>query len=518
MLARRPEERFGNLGEVIDALDGLLGLAGNGSFTPREDQANLLEACVHTFNSAPSARMRFWLLPAILSACCALAMLCLLTGRMVGAGVFATLGLWTGAADFVLVGIRRRTPLFLRVCELFGTGRLSEWLTAAAALAILVVLLIIVHLFWVWLGLGLLAIGIAVAIHAAFDRQAEAERRVPLEQIEAMLRALRLQGREENALRQFVCVYSGTHWEEFYEALFGYCAKRDARLRWGRIERAGSRPRFAGWRDPIASWLDAAIERRREAEVTATLWKFEERNLQSLGENLVSARRKARRSALAMVATAAEIRESIRTSAGAIIVNRSIGRAMHEAAVKPEQVLLEHERGLLADAERERSNLVARAFTLLLGPKVRFLAGAALLAGCIAWMHQNAMISAEHAAALLEAAKTGDVEALQSHAEAGVAHAREVAAQPTRPLDLPDVPPAILALVSSFGAGVGGLILIVSSLFAGMRITFFAIPAAAIPVLLPRLWHPALGALDPSLVPSMVGVALLVAGVFFGRR
>ena len=155
---------------------------------------------------------------------------------------------------------------------------------------------------------------------------------------------------------------------------------------------------------------------------------------------------------------------------------------------------------------------------MLLGPKVRFLAGAALLAGCIAWMHQNAMISAEHAAALVEAAKAGDVEAIQSHAEAGVAHAREVAAQPTRPLDLPDVPPALLALVSSFGAGVGGLILIVSSLFAGIRITFFAIPAAAIPVLLPRLWHPALGALDPSLVPSLVGVAILAVGIFFGRR
>ena len=200
------------------------------------------------------------------------------------------------------------------------------------------------------------------------------------------------------------------------------------------------------------------------------------------------------------------------------MVNRSIAWAMHEAAVKPEKVLLEHERGLLPEPERERSNIVARAVTMLLGPKVRFLAGAALLAGCIAWMHQNAMISAEHAAALVEAAKAGDVEAIQSHAEAGVAHAREVAAQPTRPLDLPDVPPALLALVSSFGAGVGGLILIVSSIFAGIRITFFAIPAAAIPVLLPRLWHPALGGLDPSLVPSSVGVAILAAGVFFGRR
>jgi serine/threonine protein kinase len=518
MLAKRPEDRYANVSEVINALEGFLGVAGTGSFAPREDQANLLEACVNTFNASPSARMRSWLLPAILAACFALALLCLLTGRIVGAGVFAGLGFWTAAADFVLVGARRRTPLFLRVCELISRARLSEWATAAAALAILVALLFIVQLFWVWLGLGFLAVGIAVAIHAAFDRHAEAERRAPVEQVEEMLRTLRAQGRDEDAVRQFVCSYSGPRWEEFYETLFGYDFKHEARRRWGRSERAGSRPKFAAWRDPIASWLDAAIAARRAADETATLWKIEERNLQSLGENLVSARRKARRSALAMVATAAEFKESVRAGEGAITVNRSIVWAMHEAAVKPEKVLLQHERGLLPEPGQDRSNLLARAVTMLLGPKVRFLAGAALLAGCVAWMHQNAMISAEHAAALVEAAKAGDVEAIQSHAEAGVAHARQRAALPTRPLELPDVPPALLVLVSSFGAGVGGLILIVSSLLGGIRIPLFAIPAAAIPVLLPTLWHPMLGGLDPSLVPSIAGIALLAVGIFFSRR
>lgn len=520
MLAKKPEERYSDLREAIHALEGFLGVGGTGSFAPREDQANLLETNVDTFNSAPSAKRRSWLLPAILAACCLFAVLCLVTGRVLGSGVFATLGLWTAVADFVLVGIRRRTPLFLRVCELIGTGRLSEWVTGAIALAILVALLFIMHLFWIWLGLGLLAVGLAVAFHAAFDRQADEERRPALNQVEGMLRALRMQGRDEEELRQFVCVYSGTHWEEFYEALFGYDAKREARLRWGRTEGAGSRPRFMVWRDPVADWLDAAIARRRKADQVATLWKIEERNLQSLGVNLVSARRKARRSALAMVATAADIRESLSpgATASAIMVNRSIVWSMHEAAVNPEKVLLEHEQGLIPDPERERSDVAVRAFTMLLGPKVRFLAGAVLLAGCVAWMHQNAMISAEHAAALVEAAKAGDVDAIQSHAEAGVAHARQMAAQPTRPLDLPNAPPALLTLVSSFGAGVGGLILIVSSFFAGIRITFFAIPAAAIPLLLPRLWHPALGGIDPSLVPSLAGVALLAAGVFFGRR
>ena len=325
----------------------------------------------------------------------------------------------------------------------------------------------ILKLFWVWLGLAFLAIGIAVAFHAAFDRQAEAERREPLDQVEGMLRSLRLQGRDEDALRQFVCIYSGNHWEEFYEALFGYEAKREARERWGRGERASSRPRFAAWRDLIADWLDARIAARREADETAMLWKIEERNLQSQGENLVSARRKAKRSALAMVATAAEIKESIR-SVRRHVHGQSLDRLGDARSGGQAGEGSPRSRARAASRARPRAfQPRGRRVTMLLGPKVRFLAGAALLAGCIAWMHQNAMISAEHAAALVEAAKAGDVEAIQSHAEAGVAHAREVAAQPTQPLDLPGVPPGLLALVSSFGAGVGGLILIVSSLFAG---------------------------------------------------
>ena len=227
MLARKPEERYANLSEVIDALEGFLGATSTGSVTPREEHANLLEECVNTFNASPSARLRSWLLPGILGACFALALLSLVTGRLVATGVFASLGLWAALADIVLVGIRRKTPLFLKVGDLISRAGLSEWLTALTALAILVVLLMILKLFWVWLGLAFLAIGIAVAFHAAFDRPAEAERREPLEQTARMLRSLRQQGRDEDTLRQFVCIYSGNHWEEFYEALFGYEDKRE---------------------------------------------------------------------------------------------------------------------------------------------------------------------------------------------------------------------------------------------------------------------------------------------------
>ena len=217
---------------------------------------------------------------------------------MIGAGVFASLGLWTALADFVLVGIRRKTPLFLKVCELFddrapvgmADGASGPGDSGRVALDLAIVL-------------GLAGPGFA----GDRDRGGIPRRvRPPGRGREAraagtgpgILRALRLQGRDEDALRQFVCVYSGKHWEEFYEALFGYDAKREARERWGR-QRAGriaAQVRLAGAIRSRPGSI-AAIAARREAEVTATLWKIEERNLQSLGENLVSARRKARRSA-----------------------------------------------------------------------------------------------------------------------------------------------------------------------------------------------------------------------------
>jgi hypothetical protein len=130
-------------------------------------------------------------------------------------------------------------------------------------------------------------------------------------------------------------------------------------------------------------------------------------------------------------------------------------------------------------------------------------------------MHQNAMISTEHATAAVDAVKSGDLNALQTHAQASVSRVKEYARN-TETLDLPVIPPAVLALVSSLGAGAAGLILIVSSFVGGVRIALFAIPAAAIPILGPRLGLPSFFGLDPSLIPSIVGASVLAGGLLFG--
>ena len=51
----------------------------------------------------------------------------------------------------------------------------------------------------------------------------------PLDDARGLLKALRLQGLEEDAVRQFVCKFSGPYWEQLYEALFGYEALLAAR-------------------------------------------------------------------------------------------------------------------------------------------------------------------------------------------------------------------------------------------------------------------------------------------------
>ena len=63
------------------------------------------------------------------------------------------------------------------------------------------------------------------------DKLVAADREAPLTNAELMLRKMRMTGQDENALRQFVCKYAGERWEAFYEALFGYEAKLDARTR-----------------------------------------------------------------------------------------------------------------------------------------------------------------------------------------------------------------------------------------------------------------------------------------------
>ena len=520
MVAKRPEDRYPDLASVIAALEEFLGVRSSGPFQIREEFANQLTENANLYRSCPSANLRRWILPGIVGACLLIAVLALLTGKPIFAGGVLGFALMTTLADFVIGGIRGGTYLFSKVRQLVFTSSISDLLMAFAGFCVILVGLYVFNLFWVWVFLGAAAVCLALGLNVALDRKAELERAEVLESTEGILRTLRLHGLDEDALRTFVCRYSGDHWEEFYEALFGYVAKIDARAQWGIGTGGRPKPRFAAWRDPIVRWIDAKMKARTDAKDRKLLEKIEEKSLEAQGENLVVARRKAKRAAEAMVAVAAEMKQSQSVSRrdASMNVNHGIAKAMREAATKPETVLRSRESGLMEDRS---PGFLSKILNTVIGPKPRFLVGLALLLGCLFWMKQNGIVSAKQlqtAVAVAEsAAKSGDIEAIKAQGQAELERVSKVKVEETRILSASPIPKPLLVLVSSFGAGAAGLTLLFASFFRGVRIAFFAIPAAAIMILGPKAGLPVIQGIDPSLAPTAAGLAIMGVGLIFGR-
>jgi serine/threonine protein kinase len=520
MVAKKPEDRYPDMASLIKALEAFLGVEGTGLFSPREEHAQTLEDSVRRFRQAPAARLRSLSLLGFFGGWAVLVLLCLLLRWWWLAGGLFGLGLLTGLCHFVVAGVTQKTHVFLKVREYLLGCRLSDWLLTAAGVLLALVVLWLAGLLWLWVFFAVLAVAGAVAFHVLIDRRLERERRATLETVERMLRGLRLRGLEEESLRHFVCKYSGEHWEEFYEALFGYEAKMTARARWGHEDRGRPRARFASWRDPICRWIDAREQARQEARERKTLQAVEQKNLQAQGMDAAEARAKAERAAEAMVQNAAALKEAKEPEPATPPSPRPATVADMPGATVPQILSVEEEseaqarfreerlrrsvQALLEASEREeavqprpRPGVVSRFLGAVLGPQMRFLLGALLLACCLVWMYQKHLIGQD--------ADTGD----------GMALARKYLA-PGEPYDLPLVHVKVPVL-SNVNPGVAGLVLIVSALFAGWRLGLFLVPAAVLMTaghLLP--WPEGLP-LAANHLSLAAGAALALLGFLLGR-
>ncbi|MBC8106406.1 MAG: serine/threonine protein kinase [Anaerolineae bacterium] len=233
MIAKKPEQRYQTMTDVIKALEDFLGVAQTGPFTPTEEHTKVLEFAVERFNGSKCATIRNVMIAVFFLLCAALAVFIGMTRsgasqndeivrKIQWTGAFVGMAILTSLSYFLITGFTQRTHLYMKFRQLAFGSSLGDWLlwifVSLGALGLLIVFKQLVP----WLIVVGIAVFVACAFHWTIDLALSRERQTPISQVEAMLKTMRLRGLDENSLRQFVCRYSGKRWVEFYEAMFGY--------------------------------------------------------------------------------------------------------------------------------------------------------------------------------------------------------------------------------------------------------------------------------------------------------
>src|SRR5262249_53950378 len=117
MLAKKPEERYSSMGQVVRVLEDFLKIE-HGRLAEHEQHLRTLERAVKDFHTAGPATLRTPVLLGFFGGCAGLFLLLLLVGAWKVAGSILGLGLMTALAHFVVHGITHRTYLFQKVRDL----------------------------------------------------------------------------------------------------------------------------------------------------------------------------------------------------------------------------------------------------------------------------------------------------------------------------------------------------------------------------------------------------------------
>jgi len=468
MMAKSPHDRPQSMDEVIRTLEAWLGIRTARDFCPQEEQIAQLESYAHAWNAAPKSVLRTRAIRGFTGLVFLVSLLLLFFGRGTWSIGVASLLLQSAAAYFVIHGVANKGLLFTRAKQFaLGLGW-WDWGLAVAGAGLFALLLAMTGTLWMWLGFGVIGVGLAFALHFGLDRAANAERRAPVDACAKMLRRLRAQGLDEENLRQFTAKFAGRNWEGFFEALFGYEAKLDARATLLRGGAAGPREKHAAWREPLLNAMQRIETARKESRERKLLAATERARLLAEGAAQSEAERQAKATADALVKTADRVR--IGGNVGAILSGASEPDFDFTAAPK--------------------SDPFGKFVSLFVGAHIRAVLAAVLLAACGLWAHQNGVLES-------------GIEALE---------------RSTEPLRVDGVPAAFTNWADSINAGIAGLMLLVSLGFRGNATAVLAIAGAGVAAAGHQLGIRTVEPVRDVHIALLLGSVLILAGFRLGRR
>jgi serine/threonine protein kinase len=532
MLAKKPEERLANMGEVIIALEQWLGVYSEQPFNPKQDQQKVLEFAAERFHDSP---WRTWRLLAIRAFLVVMPLLIIaLALPQVGHPLLAA-----GLVGFTLstivlyqltYGIARKTYLLRKIRELiFDSGPL-DWLTYIIVAVLAVSLLLAFDLLWLWLAFGIAGLAAAIGFYVIVDRALVQDRGIAVQQAQRLTEDMRKHGLDENTVRHFVCKYAGKYWEEFYECLFGYEAKLLARQAWSRGEMTRNRPKFAAWREPIIQWIDRVIETHKQTRQQKLLTRVEVNALEAAGIPSEEADRQGRQNAKRLMEKAAAVREAARvhsTEPAVVTPAMEASRKVRETEPIPKDWV--EDKVVWRTRRRRYDSYLHRRyggpFDLLFGRELRLIISMLILIGFGLWWTDNYGPQARKAASNIvnqyreDPTKSMSPDSLMHPVNIVKAKVtEEVNSGPTgqgsprgmlqstgnRPLAIGSIPPWLSDAVGSWEGGIAGALLLCSLFFGGRWLGAGAMLASAAalfgsqvpaPLLSTRDWGPAAAAL-----------------------
>ena len=397
--------------DIVDSSAETVADSSEGGARPAigDQEALALVESVVAFAASPAAALRKQLVIGFFVMCAAFAVAAASLGFPSACAAAVGLALMTLLSYFVVTGVAGANSLFGKVTRFIIGGGVWDWLVCIFGLAMVIGALVILDTVELGLGVTVVAVGLALSAHLRLDRQVAAQQRKPIRRVEEMLRDMRRRGVADETLRQFVCEQAGNNWEPFYEAMFGYGAKLEARRRWGCDELGRMRPKHKAWRDTVVNWIDARTPVPVEAPAEASP-PVESQPQQDAPAKPVAGKpaalgaeatveggigRDAIAAAAAAAATAAaQVRTPAPPSAPTTATGPPPTGERPAPAGRPKIWSAAPEMSEEEHAKRDHKRALWGAepigpLAFLLGARMRFVIGVLLLGACLLWMQQN---------------------------------------------------------------------------------------------------------------------------------